>query len=132
DETDEIGAEGRKRCRQRILIGKIQLAEHEPGRGAVEEEIVPLDGGANGGCDDCLAQLRSVVGFGQGCVRDECRHVSLVGCLVSLQEPIFADSTSNGCYNRRATSKRSPFAKDTIAAAHEPQLHTYLPFRMNP
>jgi len=65
DEADEIGAERRQRRRQGILVGKIKLAEDQPGGGAVEEEIIPFDRGADGGCDDCLAQLRTVIGFGQ-------------------------------------------------------------------
>jgi hypothetical protein len=39
--ADEIGAEGRKRSGQRILVGKIELAEDEAGRGAVDVLISP-------------------------------------------------------------------------------------------
>ena len=63
DEADEIGAEGGKRRGQRIFVGKVELAEDEAGGGAVKEEVVPLDGGADGRGDDRLAQLRAVVGF---------------------------------------------------------------------
>ena len=64
DEADEIGAEGGERRRQRILVGKVELAEDKPGGGAVEEKVVPLDRGTDGRCDDSLAQLRAVIGFG--------------------------------------------------------------------
>ena len=62
DEADEIGAEGGERRRQRILVGEVQLAEDEAGGGAVEEEVVPLDGGADRRGDDRLAQLCAVFG----------------------------------------------------------------------
>ena len=61
DKADEIGAERAQRRGQRILIGEIELAEDQPGRRAVEEEVIPLDGGADGGGDDRLAQLRAVL-----------------------------------------------------------------------
>jgi hypothetical protein len=48
DKADEIGSEGGERRRERIRIGKEQLAENEPGRRAVKEEVVPLDRGTNG------------------------------------------------------------------------------------
>ncbi len=63
--ADEIGAEREQRRRQRILIGKVELAEHQAGRGAVEKEVVPLDRRADRRCDDGLAQLRAMFGFGQ-------------------------------------------------------------------
>jgi len=64
-EADEIGAEGRERRRQRIFVGEIELAEHQPGSGAIQEKVVPLDCGADGRCDHRLAQLRTVIGCGQ-------------------------------------------------------------------
>ncbi len=45
--ADEIGSEGGERRRQRIRIGKEQLAENEPGCRAVKEEVVPLDRSTN-------------------------------------------------------------------------------------
>jgi hypothetical protein len=48
NEADEIGAKGRQRRRQRIFVGKVELAENKPGRSAIEEKVVPLDGGADG------------------------------------------------------------------------------------
>ena len=63
DKADEIGAEGKQRCRQRVLVGEIELAENQTGRRAIEEEIVPLDGRADRRCDDRLAQLRAVFGL---------------------------------------------------------------------
>ena len=64
-EADEIGPEGEKRRRQRVLVGEKQLAEDEPGRGAVEEKVVPLDCRADRRRDDGFAQLRTMFGVGQ-------------------------------------------------------------------
>ena len=44
---------------------KEQLGEDEAGDGAVEEEIVPFDGGADRGGDDGAAELHLVFGRGQ-------------------------------------------------------------------
>ena len=44
--------------------GKEQLGEHQAGDGAVKEEIVPLDGGADRAGDDGPAQLDAVFVFG--------------------------------------------------------------------
>jgi len=66
DEADEIGAEGGERRGERVFVGEIELAEDEAGGGAVEEEVVPLDRGADGRGDDRFSQLRIVLGFRQG------------------------------------------------------------------
>ena len=57
DEPDEVGAEGRQSRGEWIFVGKVELAEDQPGRGAVNEEIVPFDRSANGRRDDSLSQL---------------------------------------------------------------------------
>ncbi len=57
DEADEIGAERGERAGQRIFIGKKQLAENQPGRGAVNEEVVPLDRSTDSRGDNRLAKL---------------------------------------------------------------------------
>src|SRR6202007_1246354 len=60
-EADEIGAE-RRQCRgQRVFVGEVELAEDQAGGGAIEEEVVPLDRGADGRRDDGLAQVGAVV-----------------------------------------------------------------------
>src|SRR5262249_29435420 len=41
-EADEVGSEGEKGGRVRVLMRKEELAEDETGRGAVEKEVVPL------------------------------------------------------------------------------------------
>jgi hypothetical protein len=61
DEADEIGAEGGERRGQRIGVGKEELAEDQPRCRAVEEEVVPLDGGPDRRGDDRLAQMRAVL-----------------------------------------------------------------------
>ncbi len=63
--ADEIGPEREQRSRQRILIGEVKLAEHQAGRRAIEEKVVPLDCRADRRCDHCLAQLRAVFSLGQ-------------------------------------------------------------------
>ena len=62
-EADEIRAEGNERAASGSGLGKIELAEDQTGGGAVEEEVVPLDGGADGRGDHRLAQLRAVLGL---------------------------------------------------------------------
>ena len=62
DEADEVGAEGEQRPRERRLVWKVELAEDETGRGAVEEKVVPLYRRADRRCDHRLAQLRAVFG----------------------------------------------------------------------
>ena len=42
-EADEIGPEGGKRPRERLLVREVELAEDEAGHRAVEEKVVPLD-----------------------------------------------------------------------------------------
>ena len=89
--ADEIGAEGQKRRRQRILVGKEQLAEDQPGRGAVEEKVVPLDCRADRRCDDGFAQLRAVFGLGQ-------RPVLVVAIAMAFlpRFPRFCGASSDG------------------------------------
>src|SRR5262249_11807718 len=67
-EADEIGAEGQQRCGGRIVVREIKLAEHQSGSGAIEEEIVPFDRGADCGGDHCLAHLAAMVGRGKRAV----------------------------------------------------------------
>src|SRR6187401_1718221 len=52
-----------------MLVGKVELAEHQAGRSAVEEEVIPFDGGADGRGDHRLAQLCGMLGVAQraGC-----------------------------------------------------------------
>jgi hypothetical protein len=45
--TNEIGAKGCKRPGQGILVRKEKLAEDQTSRGAVDEEVIPFDGGAD-------------------------------------------------------------------------------------
>src|SRR5262249_55603643 len=66
--ADEIGAEGQQRCGGRIVVREIKLAEHQSGSGAIEEEIVPFDRGADCGGDHCLAHLAAMVGRGKRAV----------------------------------------------------------------
>src|SRR5208337_3276365 len=65
DEADEICREGQERGGGRIRVREIELAEDQSGGGTVEEEVVPLDGGADRGGDDRLAQFSAVVGRGK-------------------------------------------------------------------
>src|SRR3974390_31532 len=65
DEADEVGAECRECRSQWVFIGKIEFTEDQAGSGAVDEEVVPLDSGADGSGDDGFAELCAVVGSGQ-------------------------------------------------------------------
>ena len=69
DEADEVGAERRQRSGQRIFVGEEELREDQPGGGAVDEEVVPLDRRADGGGDHRLAQFRAVLGIRKCAVR---------------------------------------------------------------
>ena len=73
NKADEVGAEGKQRRRQRVLIGEVELAKNEAGGGAVEEKVVPFDGGADRRRDHRLAQLRAVFRLRQ---RHVCRSHS--------------------------------------------------------
>jgi len=46
----------------RVRVREEQLGEDEAGDGAVEKEIVPLDGGADGGRDNGAAELHLMFG----------------------------------------------------------------------
>jgi len=69
--TDKIRSEGEQRPRQHIMVGEVELAEHQAGRRAVEEKVVPLDCRADRRRDHCLAQLRAVFNLGQ-CAHCRC------------------------------------------------------------
>src|SRR6185437_6878013 len=60
DEADEVGPESRERARVGIGVGEIELAEYQRRDRAVDEEVIPLDGGADGRCDDGAAKLRAM------------------------------------------------------------------------
>ena len=64
-EADRIDAEGLQRPDQRIGMRKVELREGEARHNAIEEEIVPLDGGADGAGDHRAAELAAVFGLGE-------------------------------------------------------------------
>ena len=64
DKADKIGAECSERRRKGILVGEVELAEDQARGGPVQEEVVPLDRGADGRRDDGLAQLSVMGGRG--------------------------------------------------------------------
>jgi hypothetical protein len=72
DKADEVGAEGRERRGQWLLVGEVELTEDQPGRRAVNEKVVPFDRGADGRRDDRFAQLCAVVG------RDSVSYVAVL------------------------------------------------------
>jgi hypothetical protein len=61
EKTDEIDAKRVKRRGQWVLVWEEELAEDQPGHGAIEQEIVPLDRGADRGGDDGAAELAIVL-----------------------------------------------------------------------
>ena len=60
DKADRIDRERFEHADQRIGFREEQLAENEPGDDAVEEKVVPFDGGADGARDDGAAQLTAM------------------------------------------------------------------------
>ena len=68
DEAERVGAEGEQRRGDRLGLGEEQRAEDEGGGRAVEEEVVPLDGGADQAGEDDLddARLRRSAGGRSG------------------------------------------------------------------
>ena len=69
DEADRIDQERLQRADQRIGFREIELREHQAGDGAVEEEVVPLDRGADRAGEHGATQLRAMVGVAPGGVR---------------------------------------------------------------
>ena len=47
DEADREGGVGQHGRHQRVVRGEVQFVEHDAGDDAVQEEVVPLDGGAD-------------------------------------------------------------------------------------
>ena len=63
DEEDVEGGYGR------VALGEEQLGEDQAGRGAVEEEVIPLDRRADSAGDDRAGQLAALVAGGGGRLR---------------------------------------------------------------
>src|ERR1700678_3095988 len=57
EKADEIRPERQQGGGEGVGLWEEQLAEHETCGGAVEEKIIPFDGGADGGGDDGPTQL---------------------------------------------------------------------------
>ena len=64
DKPDGERRERQQRADQGTGVGKEHLVEHQPGRGGVEEEVVPLDCGAQQACRDDDAQPPATLGVG--------------------------------------------------------------------
>jgi hypothetical protein len=74
-EADGVDGEGLERPDPGIGMRKEQFCKYEAGDGAVEEKVVPLDRGADGGGDHCAAKLFLMLGRGEGDrVGIECGH----------------------------------------------------------
>ena len=56
EEADAEGGERRQRTDARIELGEEQLVEHQRGRGAVDEEVVPFERRADRGGQHHAAQ----------------------------------------------------------------------------
>jgi hypothetical protein len=65
EEADKIGAERGEGRGQRALLRKEQFADDQSGRGAVDEEVVPFDRGADRRRNDGFAQLGAMLGWRQ-------------------------------------------------------------------
>ena len=66
DEADGVDRKGLERPDPGVGMREEQLGEHEAGDGAVEEKVVPLDRGPDGGGDDGAAKLDLMFGRGEG------------------------------------------------------------------
>src|SRR6185437_12029621 len=86
DEADGIDAERLQRAHQRVGVREEQLGEHQAGDDAVEEEIVPLDRGADRAGDHRAAEL---------------------GAMLSLREYRQAAHRRSQVYHRRPSACRS-------------------------
>jgi hypothetical protein len=64
-EAYRVDQEGLERTDQRVGLRKEELGEDEAGNGAVKEEVVPLDRGADRAGDDGAGELGPVLGLGQ-------------------------------------------------------------------
>ena len=126
DKTDEIGAERRERAGQRIFVGKVELAEDQPGGGAVDEEVIPFDGGADGGRDDGPAQLPAVLGVGHRRVYDCRGHFSSPTRFAPADLRTnhdqagaqFQGSNQEPCAKNRVRSRRRPHRASPAAARY--------------
>jgi len=72
DEAHRVDAERAQSPSQRILVREVQLREHRGSNHSVEEEVVPLDGGADRAGDDSAPQLNPVLMLGQRGCRGHC------------------------------------------------------------
>nr|WP_275586405.1 hypothetical protein [Geodermatophilus normandii] len=83
EEADGVGGEGRQGPDEVVLLGEEQVAEHERGGRAVEEEVVPLDGGADDARADDTAEappLGRLAGSGHaGLLGGRVRSASTLG-----------------------------------------------------
>ena len=64
-EAHRIDRECLEHADQRLGCGKEQFAEHQSSNDAVEEKIVPFDGGTDRAGDNGPAQLAAMGGLGQ-------------------------------------------------------------------
>ena len=60
EKSDGVNAEGFQRPDEWIGMGEVQVGEDESGDRAVEEEVIPFDGGPDGACQHCAAELAAV------------------------------------------------------------------------
>ena len=115
DEAHCINREGLERPHRGIRIREEQLRENEAGDGAVEKEIVPLDRGADGGRNDCAAQLRLV--FGRGKLNDsdvERGHGAL------LPPAATPDRKQHGVMMKKQFCDRTPEQSDSSGRSARP------------
>src|SRR5262249_5961613 len=63
DEEHRVRLEG---AGHGVGLGKVELGKDQAGDDAVDEKVVPLNGGADGAGDDSAPQLLAVIGVGKG------------------------------------------------------------------
>src|SRR5262249_2000411 len=97
-EANGVNGEGFERPDPGIGVGEEQLGEDEAGNGAVEEEVVPFDGRADGRRNDRPAQLDAVF------VRSKLLEGGGVGC-------------GHGVFSRRSPQRGGTQFSKTICDA---------------
>ena len=102
DEAERVGAERQQRPGGLLALREEQLAEDQGGRGAVEEEVVPLDGGADEGGEDDLDDVglrRARVAWAG--LPGDCVDVAMGGAFLGVTRGI-----GGWCGVRRRSSRR--------------------------
>jgi hypothetical protein len=90
DKANKVRAEGGQRRGEWIFVGEVELTEDQSGRGAVDEEIIPFDRGADSRRDNRFAWRAKVKCSGRRRFTDGVlAHVRTPGGPTSPAQPLF-------------------------------------------